>query len=156
MRSGNLIIAMNKEEAVHLKNEHDRLRAHRYNSVYFGSPEAVATVEPLLQGGAACAALHTPESGYIDPMTTTAAIRAAAEDEGVSFCEHTVVERIERISKPQNMSTFVNNSKYRLTTSDGESFEAEHVVIAAGISCPPLLKPLGIEVILEILLSFKQ
>lgn len=143
-RSGNLILGCNDEEAQYLLDEHNTLISNGYKSEFLSSVEAVIAQEAALKGGSAIAALYTENSGYVDPLQATHAIKEAAMDSGLYVYEYSRVVNIERlpgdIMKPQFRQF------WRVTTSDGTFIDAKHVVVAAGVWCPVLLFPLGIQV----------
>lgn len=93
---------------------------------------AVRDIAPALSP-AALAASFCATDGHANPIRTVAAYAAAARRAGAEIREGVRVEQL--LTRSGHIAGVV--------TSDGV-IEAEHVVVAAGMHAPALLKPLGL------------
>ncbi len=151
VRSGNLILAASDAELTHLKGEAEDLRANGYACEFLASPERVLAVEPSLAGGCAKAALHTRHSGYCEPLQATQAAATLARERGAVVVEGAGA-RAESVAvvAPDSLAALRGGRGgaplYRVTTAGGHTYFASTVVVAAGIGCSALLRPLGLNV----------
>ena len=94
---------------------------------------------PGANGAGLAYALFEPDSGFADPVATTAAYVTAACRAGARAFEHTAVEAIE-----------VSGGTVRGVRVGGELVECENVVLAAGVWSAKLAHAIGLELPLEI------
>ena len=150
-RSGNLILTRNEEERTHVSKVHEHLLDLGYNVLMLCNHDAVCQVEPALREGNAVAALWTLESGYVSPLLACRSILEAAEAQSHSSqCELKIYEGERATIYPDNRSKGVkrceSGERIEVQTSQGNVFCAHHVVVAAGVSSPSLLLPVGLKV----------
>jgi sarcosine oxidase subunit beta len=94
---------------------------------------------PGANGAGVAYALFEPDSGFADPVATTAAYVTAARRAGARALEHTPVEAIE-----------VSGGAVCGVRVAGELVECESVVLAAGVWSARLARGIGLELPLEI------
>ncbi len=94
---------------------------------------------PGAEGAGIAYALYEPDSGFADPVATTAAYVTAACRAGARAFENTPVEAIE-----------VEGGAVRGVRVAGELVECESVVLAAGVWSARLGREIGLELPLEI------
>ena len=140
VNSGNLILACTDDEVEHIRQEYSALVSTGHVAQYLKSPTAIREVEPKLSGGSALAALYTPLSGYLEPMQAVCSMKECASDAGVQIFETSGVKKIMTMNDPSSEKCF------RIFLEDERIYETNHLVIAAGVACPDLLIPLGLQV----------
>ncbi|GBG30403.1 Sarcosine dehydrogenase, mitochondrial [Hondaea fermentalgiana] len=150
VQSGALTLACNEEEASFLVEE-VKEAGRDAEMILLSSHDEVVAVEPALAGGNACAAIHTPKSGYVDPAICTHAFADAASANNVEVIIHEGAEviSIDRIpsvapipqnsndSSPVNSATITTKTKnnkpgYELRTKNGLTVRCEKLVLCPG------------------------
>jgi len=143
VQSGNLILARSEQERTYLVEEHARLHSLGYNALMLCNRQAVLQVEPALCGGNSVAALWTLESGYVEPML---ACRSIAEAAAAGAHGAMVFEDEEAIHLARADVEDGHGRRVKVSTASGRTFLARQVVVAAGVGCAALLRPLGLRV----------
>lgn len=87
--------------------------------------------------------LHLEDERHVRPETLTAGLAKAFVASGGTVLEHECVQHVVRTRPSPAVAT------WRVTTDGGQVFEADRVVIAAGVASKAILRPLGVKVPLE-------
>jgi sarcosine oxidase subunit beta len=103
------------------------------------SPADVRELEPRVNVDDVASAVFEPEAGYLDPILATQTIAARAKDLGVTFKTGVLVKNIHvNLGRVSSLET---------TTGD---IETSAIIVMAGAWSDRLLKPLGIQIDLQL------
>jgi len=131
-KTGRLFLAHGAAAIAALQRYQDQAAARGIAARMITGPEA-ARLHPLLNGEAVAAAWLNPLSGRINPADLTAAYAKGARGHGAKILEGCAAIAIRE-----------QNGRVRGVETSQGIFEADAVVIAAGLWSRSLLRPLGI------------
>ena len=92
-----LTLALNEEEKKYLESSYKLLQQNKYEVEWLPNIEAVVQCDPGMAGSKIAAAIHTPLSGFVDPMLLCHAFANAAQKKGVVLLENHDAQRIEKL-----------------------------------------------------------
>lgn len=134
-QTGYLFVTADQARLAKLAAAAELQRALGAGPVKVLQPGEVRDVAPWLRVDDLAGGCWTPEDGRVNAPDGVAALTKAARGLGVRIRQHWPVTRIER--RPGG---------FNLIGPSNEVMPAEQVVVAAGISAPGLLRPLGFDV----------
>jgi sarcosine oxidase, subunit beta len=135
---GNLRLARQEAEIPKIRAMVEKHRGSGLEIEFLYGNEAVREIAPALDHHIV-AASFCPTDGQANPVKTVQAFADAAQRHGAKIIEHCLVKEI----------TAIGDRVTGVTTADGHE-AADAVVVAAGIDSPELLRPLGIEIPIQI------
>jgi len=151
--SGAMSIATNEDQRTRQSNSVKRLVPHGYEGTMLVGREAILSHAPHLGSSTSVVAASLwPKSAHVDPHKLTIAIAEEAEDLGANILEGVEIVGVTPISSDTEENVDDKQSavrcpfRYRVVASDGRSWRARNVVIAAGAWCKSIGRSLGLQV----------
>jgi glycine/D-amino acid oxidase-like deaminating enzyme len=129
-KCGSLVCARNEQETASLRASFAHKRSTGEDVELLVGNAAVAQVEPGLRGGSCVAALHCPQSSWVDPGPATQAFAQAAADEGpvrVLVAENAEVEAISVLDPHRE-----GGLRYEVRTRSGLCVRCEALALCPG------------------------
>ena len=133
--SGALELAVTPAEVSFLRADYEACVRQGLAVEWVEGPAQLSALEPALTGSAAVAAIHTPQSGSVQPALAT---RAMAEQAAAAGCR--VLEGVEAVS----LAAADGGTSWEVSTRQGQRYRARHVVLAAGAWAAPLAATAGV------------
>ena len=124
--TGALTLALNEEEKKYLESSYKLLQQNKYEVEWLPNIEAVVQCDPGMAGSKIAAAIHTPLSGFVDPMLLCHAFANAAQKKGVVLLENHDAQRIEKLRD-------FSKRRYGVSFNTGLTVCTDQVVLATGI-----------------------
>jgi glycine/D-amino acid oxidase-like deaminating enzyme len=129
-KCGSLVCARNEQETASLRASFAHARDKGEDVELLVGNAAVAQVEPGLRGGSCVAALHRPQSSWVDPGPATQAFAQAAADEGpvrVLVAENAEVDAISVLDPRRD-----GGLRYEVRTRSGLCVRCEALALCPG------------------------
>ncbi len=132
-QSGLVVLVLRDADTEQLKKNAAMLDGMGINARIL-SPEGVREIEPSANVLDVACAAHEPEAGFIDPVVATQSLATHARELGARFQTGTLARTIR-----------VERNRVVAVETNAGAIQASDVVVTAGPWADRLLKPLGIE-----------
>jgi len=124
VKSGGLVLATTTRGEKALKDIYKRTKALE-EVEFLKNQQAVAELEPMVQGGTVRSALHYPQSGFVEPGE---AARAFVEAAVASNSANTIIKESEEVIRIQT----TGRTGYQVTTRSGLVVDCETLILCPG------------------------
>ncbi len=129
--TGKLTVALNESEFKELHRLYEQGRSNGLDDLRIIGPEEMTALQPGIAG---LKALHTPNTGIVDPIGLTVALAENAAANGTHFLLGNEVTAITR-----------DGAGFLICTGEGNTFKARVIVNAAGLNCAAVSELAGID-----------